>query len=261
MARNKKISYNLLNNEDRNQIDAYWTKQLAEGHEKRDVCGVSLADDSDDRYCFNIDGEVVYLTDDENKQAKSFYTGLRLLQVDNGVYEVTRELTRLQAYEFEKWFDFHINTDYERNDMDDNKFVFTLFDIEEKSEVKLLESLDVVHLEEKERAVVKLKDSDEVFVSQWVSPLEVEDLRIKIVSRLGPLNFEFRFDESEYDIHKKLDGTIVSKNAVVVEFNKDDVLVRADGSGEVKVNNGLIDGYILDKDVPVDAGTEQNTTL
>jgi len=215
------ISYNYLKNE-RGHYLAYWDKSDSVGLVKRGVSRIDLDEDREKEFCFLVDENVVYLTSAENQELYNNLYGLELQWLESNTFE-TKELTPRESEEFEKWFNHHIGTEYEKNMNTKNTYSFTLFDIETDSELSQLKFLDISNLEEKSRVVMKLKNSDDVLTSNWMPDDKVEDFRIEASKILGVSNLDYRYDESEYAIYSKLDGTIPSQSADVKVITIDDL--------------------------------------
>lgn len=65
------IEYTIVKNDDKKGFEAFWTKPLLKGEEKRGVSMIGLDDDLEDTYCFLADDEVVYLSETEARGMKN----------------------------------------------------------------------------------------------------------------------------------------------------------------------------------------------
>lgn len=161
---------------------------------------------------------------------------LGLMQIETYVFE-TKEMSHQEADNFEKWFDYHINTDIERNEDDDGMVSFVLFDIEEKEDYQKLKDVDLNNLEEKNRTVFKLNNLDTVYISKWMSYEDEENFREHASSLFGGENFDFRYCDSEYNIYKKLDNSTPADGAKEISFDELQVIKEELLSGQSKIKD------------------------
>jgi hypothetical protein len=148
----------------------------------------------------------------------------QLKEVKMETYE-TGELSKKESRNFTQWLDATIGTDFELNEVDDDVYNVTIFDLTPK-EVQMIQDYEnkkqYKEQFEKHCLLFKFKNDDTIYRSHLMDDyLEAEDWHIKNSEKYGAENFEFRYTPDNINSKEKIESATLHPDFALFELYKD----------------------------------------
>jgi hypothetical protein len=163
--------------------------------------------------------------------------------MEDEIYQ-TGELTYPQMKNFCDYADKEIGTEHEVDEIDNNKYTVSVFELNQKEVQKLrdFENNSIDEVQDKYCMVFKLKGIDQIYRSKWFDDYEdAEDEHGYISSKFGTGIFEFRYVDSILDPYSKLDDSIPLAQAIEYKSRLNiDNYIKSASLFAKNLNNGVI---------------------